>query len=258
MLAHDWHEGPADAPVLVLLHGWGLHGGVWRNFLPLLTHDFRVLCIDLPGFGKSSSQAVRSVSQTVDALRDIAPTKAIWLGWSLGGLLALALAERHPERVQALVLLAATPCFVQRADWLTAMDADVFQQFRMTVEADAGTALAHFLALQCRGSVSMKDDLRFLKSVVQEAAFPAKETLLASLDWLQETDARQQLGSLKIPVDFLLGESDALVPAALADGIPPAFSGAVIEGAAHLPFVSHPVQSAARIKDFCRLAGVLA
>lgn len=256
MLAHEWQAGPADAPVLVLLHGWGLHSGVWRDFLPLLAEDFRVLCIDLPGFGKNVSQPVDTLAAAIDGVLEVAPAKAVWLGWSLGGLLALELAARHPQRVQALLMMAATPCFVQRGDWAVAMPADVFRQFRAAVDADATIALAHFLALQCKGSVTMKDDLRFLKALVQETEMPATQSLLAGLDWLQQTDARQRLASLKVPAGFLLGQNDALLPSALADALPRACHCTVMAGAAHLPFVSHAVQSVAVLKDFCRRAGV--
>jgi pimeloyl-[acyl-carrier protein] methyl ester esterase len=257
-LAHEWHEGPADAPALVLLHGWGLHSGVWQDFLPLLRKDFRVLCIDLPGFGKNASCSAASVSEAVDALLVVAPEKAVWLGWSLGGLLALELASRHPQRVQALVMMAATPCFLQRPDWPTAMALSDFRQFRAAVEEDAVVALLHFLGLQCKGSVSMKEDLRFLKSVVKEADTPALPVLRAGLDWLEAVDARASLSRLDIPVDFLLGRHDALLPATLAQALSPAFSCTVVDGAAHLPFVSHPHACVAALHDFCCRAGVLA
>lgn len=52
-----------------------------------------------------------------EAVLQQAPDKAIWLGWSLGGLVASQIALTHPERVQALVTVASSPCFSARDEW---------------------------------------------------------------------------------------------------------------------------------------------
>lgn len=259
-LHHVWHDAPAEAPVLVLLHGWGLHSGVWKNFIPLLQNDFRMLCIDLPGFGSSTDFPVRDFRSAVDAVLALAPEKAVWLGWSLGGLFALDIAARHPQRVQALSLFAATPCFVQRQDWPVAMATDAFASFRATVAEDDGSALLHFLALQCKGSASMKADLRFLQGLLAEAAAPSAEALLSGLDWLQSLDRRDALASLSMPLQCVLGQQDVLIPAALENAVQamqPAASCMTVAGAAHLPFASHPEICATALKDFCRQYGLL-
>lgn len=246
------------APQLVLLHGWGLHSGVWKNFLPWLSAYFQVTCIDLPGFGKSTGETPRL--ELSEAMLALLPEKAIWMGWSLGGLLALDIAARYPQRVQALSLLAATPCFVQRPDWLTAMPAEVFSDFKNALQEDAAITLQGFLALQCKGSVSMKADLRFLQSVLQAEELPERQALLAGLHCLGEMDLRAQISHLKIPLQVLLGERDVLVPAALEKPLKvlnPALQVTVIAQAAHLPFVSHPQAIVAALLGFCRHAGLL-
>lgn len=238
--------GKPEVATLVLLHGWGLHSGVWRDFLPVLTPHFHVRCIDLPGFGRSAAMRVPdSLDSMVAVVMQAAPEKAVWAGWSLGGLVALALAARYPEKVAALALLAATPCFVQRQDWAMAMPADVFAAFSASVQQSPEHALQHFLALQCKGSVSMKRDLRFLQAVSQMESVPSREALLSGLEVLANNDLRAVLASLSVPVLYVLGEQDALVPCAVAETVRQINTACTVEliaGAAHVPFVSHPLQ----------------
>ncbi|MEO6699052.1 MAG: alpha/beta fold hydrolase, partial [Paraperlucidibaca sp.] len=126
MLYHDTYDstGPlgSAAPDLVLLHGWGLHCIVWDPLVPFLLARYRVTVIDLPGMGRSPlPNAELTQASIVAQLAAIAPHNALWLGWSLGGELALAFAAEHPERVTGLMLIASNPCFVQKPDWPRAM-----------------------------------------------------------------------------------------------------------------------------------------
>lgn len=248
----------AAAPHLVLLHGWGLHSGVWKTFLPWLTPHFQVTQIDLPGFGNTSADI--SWADVARALPGLVPSPAIWLGWSLGGLLALEIAAHYPSRVQALCLLAATPCFVQRPDWPAAMPDVLFSGFSAAVQENPALTLTRFLALQCQGSVSMKADLRFLHEVLAAEKLPPEPSLRAGLQQLAGVDARADLAALELPVHIILGEKDRLIPVAVATSLKvlqPALSVTLVEGAAHLPFVSHPHICCDALLHFCRQHGLL-
>ncbi|MDI1302222.1 MAG: pimeloyl-ACP methyl ester esterase BioH [bacterium] len=248
----------AAAPHLVLLHGWGMHSGVWENFLPLLAPYFQVTVIDLPGFGKTAADI--SPDGFLHALPALVPAPALWLGWSLGGLLALEMAMLYPQRVRALCLLAATPCFVQREDWLTAMPASVFGGFCDALQEHPQATLARFLALQCKGSVSMKADIRFLQAVLAAEKMPSDKTLGEGLQQLACLDLREALRRLAMPVQVILGEKDSLIPVAVAGALQvlnPAVNVTVVDGAAHLPFVSHPQVCRDALLQFCRQQGLL-
>ncbi|MDO8266505.1 MAG: pimeloyl-ACP methyl ester esterase BioH [Moraxellaceae bacterium] len=233
-----------DAATVVLLHGWGMHSGVWQDFVPLLTAHVHVRCIDLPGFGHGSAMAApESLDDMVAAVMLAAPARAIWAGWSLGGLVALAIAARHPDRVTALVLLAATPCFVQKKGWLTAMPPVQFETFSDATRQNADVALKMFMTLQCKGSVSMKSDLRFLQAASGKCGIPHAATLLSTLDLLGTSDLREAAAQLDIPVLAITGEDDVLVPAGVAAALGarnPRCTAHVVTGAAHVPFISHP------------------
>ncbi len=92
---------------IVLLHGWGVNSAV---FTPLhhTLKDHQLLLVDLPGFGDSPA-IEGGLDAWVDHLMAQLPERAIWAGWSLGGLVATRAAQRYPERINALLTIASSP-----------------------------------------------------------------------------------------------------------------------------------------------------
>lgn len=261
---HDTYActGPAGAgaPELVLLHGWGLHAIVWDPVVPALLERFQVTVIDLPGLGRSPVPAGGyDLDRVLAQLLAVAPARAVWMGWSLGGELALALASRHPERVSALCLVASNPCFVQRPDWPAAMPAPVFRQFRDFFEEDRDGTLIRFLSLQCRGSVRMKEDIRFLQEILYHHGLPAPQALRGGLALLDGLDLRNDLSTLTQPVQCILGDGDHLVPAAVGTALRalrPDIDIAVIAGSGHVPFLARPALFTEAFFDFAQAQGL--
>ena len=71
---------------MVLVHGWGLHGGIFRSLAEQLAREFRVTMVDLPGHGRSSATDHNfDLNKTADMLAKLIGKPAVWLGWSLGG-----------------------------------------------------------------------------------------------------------------------------------------------------------------------------
>src|ERR1700676_4457936 len=97
-------ETMGQGPPLVLLHGWGWHSGIWQPLLPELAKYYQITMIDLPGCGHS---VLLSDSYNLEILAtqllQVAPPLATWLGWSLGGLIAMWMALHYPARVNKLI-----------------------------------------------------------------------------------------------------------------------------------------------------------
>lgn len=237
---------------LVLLHGWGLNAGVWHCISERLSAHFCLHLVDLPGYGHSQGFPAMTLDEMATAVLAQAPEQAIWLGWSLGGLVASQVALNAPQRVCGLVSVASSPRFSAEADWpgikpetLTAFQHQLSDDFQRTVE--------RFLALQTLGTDSARQDARALKSVVFERPVPAVEVLNGGLEILKTADVRQAIATLSMPFLRLYGALDGLVPrkiVPLLDDVWPASTSHIIEKAAHAPFISHPADFCQQIVDF--------
>ncbi|MDA1107287.1 MAG: pimeloyl-ACP methyl ester esterase BioH [Proteobacteria bacterium] len=236
-------ETAGHGPDLVLLHGWGLHSGVWDETAAALAENFRVTWIDLPGHGRSPWLSGHSSLTTLtQQLLDSAPPHAIWLGWSLGGIIALQLAAQHPERVNKLVLVASTPKFVNAPDWEHGVAADTLDEFVRALASDYRSCIKRFLALQLRGSAHAAQTLRRLDAIAFRYGEPDRRALSAGLELLRDSDLRSELGGITCPSLVIAGERDTLTPPDaqryLAAHLPQAHLS-VIPRAGHAPFLSH-------------------
>lgn len=237
-----------------MLHGWGMQSAVWKACQRDLAPGWIPHPIDLPGHGAAAfSNEQPDLWSWTDACLAAAPKRAVWLGWSLGGLIALAAALRAPSRVAGLVLLTATPRFVQATDWTPAMPEATLDQFHGGLADDPSGTLSRFLALQVRGSASARETLRALRQELSDLPAPNPEALSIGLDILADGDLRGRLPDIKCPALWLFGNRDTLTPPGVAERVEMLMPGArtqVIQGAAHAPQLSHPAETATVIADF--------
>ena len=115
-------EAGAGEPLL-LLHGFTGSATTWRDLWPRLTARFRVLAVDLPGHGDSDAPAdpagytiSRVAADLVEILERRAALPARWLGYSMGGRLALYAALHHPTAVRTLLLESDSPGLATAAE----------------------------------------------------------------------------------------------------------------------------------------------
>lgn len=161
----------------------------------------------------------------------------------MGGLYAIELALRHPEKFSELILVASNPCFVTRSDWSCAIDTAVLDTFADDMQLDRQRTLRRFLALQMQGESDARAITRDLWQRIVEAGEPDLAVLRFGLDLLRHQDLRETLARLEQPVSLILGERDKLVPIGLRQQITDVAPGIRVEsvaGAAHAPFISNP------------------
>lgn len=220
-------------PRLVLVAGWGMPSRVWEPVLPVLLPYFQVTTVAL------CDLAGETPDDCADALAAQSAYPACWLGWSLGAQVIARLGLRHPEKVERLLLVAANPCFVQRADYPHAMPLTVFRNFSADFRHDPLGTWRRFQRLQCQGAGTARTDARSLSSLAG-AALPADPSRLdRQLGWLEAQDDRDAWASLQPPVAWLGGARDSLVPAQA--GIQAFGEAATVwPSAAHVPFLSDP------------------
>ena len=239
-------------PDLVLIHGWGLHRGVWSPCLDALREVADVRLADLPGYGDTPDSG-QSFVEAAQSLADALHAHATLCGWSLGALLAMQAALLAPERVAGLVLVGATPCFTRHDGWADAQPAALLNDFAAAVANDGRAALQRFVALFNQGDSKARPIGRDIARNVLSSPLPATSTLLAGLDWLRDTDLRERVEALSCPLLLIHGERDPLMPLPasrwLADRLPQARLE-VFADAAHAPFLNDPGRFAHLVGDF--------
>lgn len=228
---------------LLLIHGWGMHGGVWDSLVPPLAERFQVLVVDLPGHGRSSASGDGGLDSIVNTLAVALPESLNVCGWSLGGQVAMRWAALYPAQIKRMVLTCSTPCFAERDDWLFGMEAATLQKFAAELEQNHTATLRRFLALQLRGSEHERELLAQLRASLFAHGEPELAALRSGLEILRDADLRPLLSGILQPTLAIAGERDKLTsPVAsyyLAQALPNA-QVVEIDGAAHAPFLSHP------------------
>lgn len=242
----------SGAPIL-LIHGWGMHSGVWEEVAQRLAADFRVHSADLPGYGYSKAEKITTLDAIIDELSAGFDEPLAVCGWSLGGQIALRWAAREPGKVRRLILVASTPCFAQRADWACAMASDVLRQFAGDLVQDHAATLRRFIALQLRGSENERALLARLRERLFNRGEPDMAALRAGLDILRDADLRAELPHIRQPAMIVSGERDKLTPPEASRHMArtmPLARLVEVAGAAHVPFLSHPEIFIEQMKSF--------
>lgn len=233
-----------SGPDLVLLHGWGLHGGIFAGLARTLSASQRVTCIDLPGHGRSPFEPpFHDLDSLVAAVEPALPAECTLLGWSLGGMVALRLAAARHPRVRRLVLVATTPRFVAAPDWPHGLEHAVVEDFARQLAEDHRGVLGHFLTLQARGDERQRALVRDLRAIVAARPEPLPVALAAGLRVLRESDLRAEAAPVEVPTLVVGGEYDRLTRPGAALDLARRIPGArhvSLPGASHAPFLSHP------------------
>ncbi|KFN43864.1 pimeloyl-ACP methyl ester esterase BioH [Arenimonas oryziterrae] len=246
-------ETIGTGPALVLIHGWAMHGGVFAPLVARLRERYTLHLVDMPGHGRSRDSVLplQLPIMAAQIARETPP--ALWLGWSLGGLVALRGALQSPEAVRGLVMLASTPRFVRGDAWPGGMDPALFDGFARHLEDDYRATLDRFLMLEAQGSDHVRDELRQLREIVYAYGEPPQQVLREGLARLQDSDLCAELPTLSMPSLWIAGRRDRLVsPASMraATALAPQASFVQIEHGGHAPFLSHADEVADALDAF--------
>lgn len=216
---------------LVLLSGWGIDARIWQ---PLDAHwpiDLAVSTPDWPGYGRRSPLETPSdLAALAEAMTESLPRDAVWVGWSLGGLLASALLD-HLDTPRGLVLLGMGPRFCAPGG----IPSEELAAFVQAFERDPRATRAHFLRWQVQGEPSPRRAHRRLIDLIGHTAEADDATLAAGLAQLAELDVTQPLAAASCPVRRIAGEHDPLLSPALR-----ASANHRLPAAGHCPMLSCP------------------
>jgi pimeloyl-ACP methyl ester carboxylesterase len=248
-VATGGREFDSSLPTIVLLHGAGFDHTTWALHSRWFAHHgFGVLAPDLPGHGRSAGAPLPTIADMADwtaALLDAAgASKAKLVGHSMGSLIALETAARHPARVTALSLIGTTATMTVGPDLLKAAEAndhaaiDMVSIWGLGFQAELGGSLAPGLWMhsgaqrvleQCRPGVLFND--------------------LSACNAYQGAPAAA--AGITVPATFILGERDMMTPVkggkALAAAVPNSRT-VVLRGAGHMMMVEQPDELLAALR----------
>lgn len=260
---HVYDTG-SDRPAMVLIHGLNDDADTWRHLIAPLSARYRVIALDLPGFGRSykptRNYTLPYFRDTVLALMDTLEIAAAALvGNSMGAMIAQAVSLHRPDRVSSLILICGALILRQQAlNWSFVRRALPFFQRKVEdksakfrVDPDAAYALlrpyyADFDALP-------EDDRRFLLDRVRDrvwddAQFAAYRSVWQQLPlWflVNRGALREQIATSSVPTRVVWGERDAIFSREHADAqieVNPSIRLAMIAEAGHLPQQEHPAE----------------
>jgi len=113
LTGHTAYTAHGKGPAVMLIHGFAFDSTIWNALLPELSQRFRVLCIDLPGFGDSSLVEGYTMEKLADLFAAVLDAEqlpdCVLIGHSMGGYAGLAFAEKYPEKLRGLGLCHSHP-----------------------------------------------------------------------------------------------------------------------------------------------------
>jgi aminoacrylate hydrolase len=250
-LWYEWH-GPEEGEVLILSAGLGGSGSYWAPNLADFAERYRVLLYDHRGTGRSDRElpdaSVGAMADDIAALmNELGIARATLIGHAAGGVAALALALKAPERLDAVVAVNA---------WLRP-DRHFLRCFevRLAVLRDSGVEAyvrAQPLFLYPANWISDNLDRLDAEAAHQLAAFPGRETVERRIAALAAFDVRDRVADFRVPILALAARDDMLVPAHCIDAFydVPGCGAAVMSVGGHACNVTEPEQFALLVRNF--------
>ncbi len=233
----------------MLVHGWALSSRAFALQLPLLSAAGRAIAIDLRGHGLTPApprpHGIAEHAADLAALFERLDLRdALLVGWSVGGQVALAALPALAARVDALVLLGASPCFTRREDWPHGTPDEKVRTLGARLAAAPEPTLARFFENLFAPGELEPGALSELRRVVLEGVpSPSLPGLQALLDDLVAVDQRGALASVRTPTLVIHGELDRTCSSGAGEALAGGIRGArlvLLPGLGHAPQLSRP------------------
>lgn len=256
---HVVHDGPRQAPPLLLIHGSGAAGSSWRPVVPALAGRHHVIRVDLPGHGQSppatSYDVPAQAGRVAAVLDDLGLRHVAVAGHSSGGYIATALAEQRPDLVGSLALVSSGPspdALLPQPALLRVLMAPPFGPLLWLRRSDA--MIRKGLSMTCNLPVDISDDLVADLRGIDYRTF--RTVLRRNGEYIAERSVPERLAAIDVPILVIFGAADRrwdpssvhqydAVPNARVEQLP---------DVGHLPMFEAPESTSRLLLDFAGTA----
>lgn len=252
---------PSDEPPILLIHGWGGAGGYWRQTAISLSATNKVIVPDLPGTGrsqpvKSTQNLFDQVNNVIDMLDQLGVEQVQVVGHSLGGAMAILLADRQPDRFERLVL-TSTAFFINESQ--VQIYRTIMQGFKATFgfrnKLLASVPGVPQLMAQ-RYFYRIPKDEKMLREGLLDYLKLHAGTAAACADDVPDPSIPDAAKRLRVPVLLVVCHQDQITPVENVDYTADMISGCEvrwIDQCGHLPMVEQPEIYTELLRDFLRV-----
>jgi pimeloyl-[acyl-carrier protein] methyl ester esterase len=228
---------------IVFIHGFIFNKTIWNNLAEKLTQDYTVHQVDLPGYSQHADIKANDLSEVAQyVLSQVHDKKKfIWVGFSLGGLIARYLAKNYQENTLGVITLASNPKFIKNDDWNCGASYGAFHMLKNLFIRQPDKALMRFLLLQ-----GYNIDNKYTESLAQEV-------ILRDLDLLEQNDLRPLMSEITGPQLNIFAQNDRLVPISIIEKLnhlSPTAQNVTIKDAGHALLLSHTQECLTVIENF--------
>ena len=253
----EWYyelEGEGDA--LVFIHGWGVNHRIWRQQVKHFVRKFQVLTVDLPGHGLTQYHTVTfgdMVYGLIDVVNALELKPAVFVGSSMGGLVAFKLYDVCPKIVRSMIFVGSQPKFARSEDYPWGLDVPAIRKLAHQIETHYPNMLNIFFRSLFTHKERATRRFKWIQTFRKTDYVPDKKALLEMLDFLEKEDLRYVLDRIKIPLQFINGAEDPICPQAAVSTIKEQIPNARLdwfEECGHFPFLSKPLEFNAVMDDF--------
>lgn len=243
-----------EGPVLVLLHGFTESLEIWNTFSEELSKSFRVICVDLPGHGRTANFAavhtMEFMAEIVHAVLSFCRVpQCVMVGHSMGGYVSLAFAHLYPEMLKGLVL------FHSQAD---ADDEEARRNRDRTIEIvqkDRSGFINQFIP-DLFAPANRQRLSREIEVLKNQAGSISRKGLVAALEGMKARSGwRELLQALNIPLLFVAGKQDTRIPVGKVIeqiAIPKHAEALLLEEVGHMGYLEAPEITFGVIRDFSK------
>ena len=234
-----------QGPTLMLIHGLGGSAEAWRDDINLLAPSYRVIALDLPGFGKSDKpKADYSVEYQAGVVREVIGAlgagKVALAGSSLGGWISALVALENPDAVSHLILVDSAGLRSEASQPATPLNPSTREEQKALLQA--------LFADKSKVTEGLVDAQWAYRRDVRSTVEATIKSLGVNAPFLDD-----RLKDIRVPTLIIWGKQDALVPLEAAERFDKGIRGSkliVIDNAGHLPQIEQPKAFARAVKGF--------